>query len=278
MNIYIRNFFILLFTFLYINLCTYIFPVTLYAVEGNLNIAVTHKTTDDVKPGDIVSVSAQDGVLVPAQVTSDPKMFGVYIESPAFVLRTSATKPITRSGVALVNVTTLSGEINPGDYLTSSPIKGHGQKANNLGGFMLGIALDKFTQNDGTKLEYEKKTIAKGQIKVEVGIGPASPALTKTSGGLFGTAKQLMVNLLFNISATRQAEKIIRYIIASLVAIIVILINFNTFGKNITRGIEAIGRNPLAKFSIQSMIVLNVVLIALVSLGGIILSLAILSL
>jgi len=46
----------------------------------------------------------------------------------------------------------------------------------------------------------------------------------------------------------------------------------------VTKGIESIGRNPLAKTTIQTMIIINVVLIGLVSLGGIILSLTILAL
>ena len=111
-----------------------------------------------------------------------------------------------------------------------------------------------------------------------VGIGPASPALIKAAGGLFGTLKFLLSSLAFNIRTGEQAEKIIRVIIAAIIVLVTVLINFYTFGRNITKGIESIGRNPLARVSIQSMIILNIILIAVVSIGGIILSLVIISL
>lgn len=253
-------------------------PTSAMAEIRTLNIAVTHPISDTAKPGDIVSLTGKDGLLEPSVETYDQKMFGVVVDSPAFVIRTLDTYPVARSGTAYVNVTTLGGPIEIGDFITSSPVKGKGQKADNTGGYMLGVALETFDEKKGKEETYEKETIYSGQIKVEVGIGPASPTLMKAAGGLFGTFQQLVTALLYNIRTSKQVEKIIRYIMAALVAIIVVYINFNTFGKNITKGIEAIGRNPLAKMSIQSMIIANVVLIALISIGGIILSLAILSL
>lgn len=244
----------------------------------SLDIAVTHSLSDTAKPGDIVSIAAESGILEPAKIAYDDKMFGVVVETPAFVIKTADSLPVSRTGVAIVNVSTLAGNINPGDFITSSSIPGHGQKADNLGSYMLGIALEKFDQGTGTETDFANRKIYIGQMRVEIGIGPASPVLIKASGGLLGTVKQIAASLLYNISVSRNFEKIIRYIVAALVSVVVIFINFNTFGKNITKGIEGIGRNPLAKFSIQSMIVVNVVLIAIVTLGGIILSLAILSL
>ena len=85
-------------------------------------------------------------------------------------------------------------------------------------------------------------------------------------------------SFLSNIATSRQAEKIFRYFLAASVAIISILVSLFFFGKNVTKGIEMIGRNPLAKVPIQSMILVNVLIIAVIALGGIILSLIILSL
>ncbi|OGG05487.1 hypothetical protein A3D05_01485 [Candidatus Gottesmanbacteria bacterium RIFCSPHIGHO2_02_FULL_40_24] len=256
----------------------FLFPPKTLAQFRSLNLAFTLPISDKANPGDIVSLTGKEGTLEPAAVEYDQKMFGVVVESPAFVVRTLDTHPVARSGVSFVNITTLGGPIKIGDFITSSAVNGHGQKADNFGGFMLGVALSDFDEKDGENYDFQDKKIKKGQIKVEVGIGPASPTLLKSSGGLFGTFKQLLSALAFNIRTSKQTEKIIRYIMAAMVAVIVIFINFNTFGKNITKGIEAIGRNPLAKMSIESMIIVNVVLIALVSIGGIVLSLAILSL
>ena len=268
----------IIFTLIFITSLLLLSPEKSYSQFRTLDIAVTHKISDKSKPGDIVSLTGKDGELEPSKVAYDQKMFAVVVQFPAFVIRTIDTNPVSRTGVSLVNVTTLGGPIQIGDFITSSPIPGHGQKAENLGGYMLGIALEDFTEKKGTPMDYEKGKVYKGQMKVEIGIGPASPTLIKASGGLFGTLKQVASALTYNLLINKDNEKIIRYFIAALVAVIVIFINFNTFGKNITKGIEAIGRNPLAKVSIQSMIVANVILIALVSLGGIVLSLAIISL
>lgn len=261
-------------------------PTPTIPVAGNIleqmNVAITHNFGEkDILPGDIVSISSDStlsGVLVRSKIPYDDKMFGLVVQSSAIVLRTNSNFPIARSGKAAVNVTTLGGPIAAGDYITSSAIAGKGQKASDMSGFVLGVALGSFTDKDGTEMEFEKKKIRIGQIRVEVGIGPASPVSVKAAGGLFGTLRQLMSALIYNIQTSKQLDKIIRYIIAALVAGITIFLNFRTFGKNITKGIEAIGRNPLAKISIQSMIIVNVILIAIISIGGIILSLAILSL
>ncbi|KKS95864.1 MAG: hypothetical protein UV73_C0013G0009 [Candidatus Gottesmanbacteria bacterium GW2011_GWA2_43_14] len=253
-------------------------PQEIFSQAGNLDIAITRPVDGSAKPGDILSLTGQNANLAPASVSFDEKMFGVLVEDPAFLIKTATGSPVARTGIVNVNISTLGGPIKAGDYITSSPLKGHGQKADNLGGYMLGVALQDFDEKNGTKENFENQAIAKGQIKTEIGIGPASPTLIKASGGLLGTLKQISQALMFNIKTSRNAEKIIRYVIAGLVAVIVIFINFNTFGKNINKGIEAIGRNPLAKVSIQSMIVINVILIAIVSIGGIVLSLAILSL
>ena len=99
----------------------------------------------------------------------------------------------------------------------------------------------------------------------------------KTAGGLLGSLQIAAFSVVGTIQQSKQAEKVIRYVLAALVAIITITINFRTFGRNITKGIESIGRNPLAKGAIQSMIILNIIMITIVSVSGILLSLVIIS-
>ena len=145
-------------------------------------------------------------------------------------------------------------------------------------GYLLGIALSDFSEKDGTELKFENKSYRQGKIKVAIGIGPSSLSAINSSGGFLGTARQVGLSFFSLVSANKEAEKIFRYILSALVAIISILGGIYFFGRNVTKGIESIGRNPLAKTTIQTMIIINVVLIGLVSLGGIILSLTILAL
>jgi hypothetical protein len=178
-----------------------------------------------------------------------------------------------------VNVTTAGGPIAIGDYITSSTLPGKGEKAPEASGYMLGAALATFDGKEGgTPVTVDGKPYQQGKVLVAIGIGPASPILFKAGGGIMGTIKQITNAIMYNIKSSKSFERITRIILAALVALLVIYVSFRTFGKNVTKGIEAIGRNPLAKNSIQAMIIMNVILILVVSIGGIILALVIVSL
>ena len=229
--------------------------------------------------GDIMSLSIGKESLVRSAKDSDERMFGVLVADPVMVYRTLPTLPVARDGEAMVNVTTLGGAIEVGDYVTSSPIAGKGQKGQGVAGYMVGVALGNFDgKNVTTSLTYQGKKYPFGQVQINVGIGPASPVLTKAAGGLLGTLKQLSTAIIYNISTSQQAERVIRYILAVLIAIVIFYISYRTFGTNVTKGIEAIGRNPLAKGTIQAMITLNIILLIISCLSGVALALVIISL
>jgi hypothetical protein len=244
------------------------------------NIARTIIIDDkDAVDGDIMSLAPKKETLVRSAKNSDERMFGVLISNPVMVYRTLSTLPVARDGEATVNVTMLGGAIEVGDYITSSPIAGKGQKAEGVAGYMVGVALSAFDgESASASADLNGKKYAVGRVKINVGIGPASPVITKAAGGLLGTLKQLATAILFNISTSKQAERIIRYILAVLIAVIIIYVSYRTFGRNVTKGIEAIGRNPLAKASIQTMITLNIILLAVSVIAGIALSLVVISL
>lgn len=255
-------------------------PAKVSAQITNLGIANTYTVVDKEKEdGDIVSLAAFENQLTLSRKDYDEKMFGVIVESPILVFRTTEyDTPVLRWGEAAVNITTLNGPIATGDYITSSPVPGKGQKATEISGYILGTALSSFEEKDGTPLEVSGKRVSAGKVKVAIGIGPASPVIARAGGGIFGALARVAGSFFFSIKYSKQTERIVRYFLAGLVAMSTILINFNSFGRNITKGIESIGRNPLAKIYIQTMIVFNMVLIAIISLGGILLSLAIISL
>jgi len=250
------------------------------AQELHFNIARTIVIDDkDAIDGDIMSLASRKEALTRSAKNSDERMFGVLIANPVMVYRTLSTLPVARDGEAVVNVTMMGGAIEVGDYITSSPIAGKGQKAEGLAGYMVGVALGNFDgKNASASADFGGKKYPIGRVKINVGIGPASPVITKAAGGILGTLRQLATAILFNISTSKQAERIIRYILAVLIAVVIIYISYRTFGRNVTKGIEAIGRNPLAKGSIQAMITLNIILLALSCIVGVALSLVIISL
>lgn len=233
----------------------------------------------DAVTGDIVSLGTANETVSRSKKIFDERMYGVLVVDPVILYRTLSTLPVVHQGDVVVNVTLLGGPILVGDYITSSPIAGKGQKAEGINGFMLGVALTNFDgKNTTTTVDFEGKKYPAGTIKVNVGIGPASPVLMKTASGFLGSIQQLAGSGLFKINVDKQAEKVVRYVLAILIAIIIILVNYRLFGHNVTTGIEAMGRNPLAKQSIQAMIVFNIILLALSCIAGVVLSLVIISL
>ncbi len=257
-------------------------PHVVLAQQGApiFNIAETITVADkQAVEGDIMTVSSSSTqTLVRASKTYDTKMYGVLVSEPAIVFRTDSSIPVIRSGQATVNVSNVNGAIRPGDYITSSTLPGKGMKGDDASGFMLGIAMEAFDGKTGTQQTVGGKRVTLGKVKVSVGIGPTAASSGKGTGGAIQTLKQLPVAVLASISSSKQLEKLIRYILAALIALLSIYIGFQAFGKNVTKGIEAIGRNPLARLPIESMIVVNVILIGLVSIGGVILSLIVISL
>jgi hypothetical protein len=272
-------------THLFLFLCLYAMSGLLNNVraqEPNFGITATHVILEkDTLDGDIIALNDGRDKFIRANKPGDPKLYGVVFDNAPIIYRSIASesaRPVARSGQIFVNMTTLGGDIKIGDYLTSSPVIGAGQKATDLSGYMIGVALGSFGSKDGKEVTYQGKKYRVGKLKVAVGIGPASPIQNKTAGGLLGTVQQATINIMTSIKSVRDLEKIIRYILAVIIAAIAIYVSYRSFGQNITKGIEGIGRNPLAKVSIQSMIILNVVLLVIVALGGIILSLVIISL
>lgn len=250
-----------------------------WAQAPEFNIALTITIVDRLAVnGDIMSLSDDNIRLNRSKIPYDTQMYGVLVENPQIVYRTSSDMPISRSGNAMVNVTNLDGPIKIGDFITSSEIPGKGQKGGDQGGYMVGIALAPFDGTKGEIINYKGQQYRQGQILTAIGVGPASPVLIKAIGGIMGTLRQLIQAIIYNIGVSRLLDRFIRYVIAALVAVTAIYISFRSWGRNVNKGIEAIGRNPLAKASIQAMIVLNIVLIVIVSLAGVVLALVIISL
>lgn len=232
------------------------------------------KIIDDTeaKTGDIISFTAE-GKFIRTATSFDPYLYGVIGDTATVVYYpTEQGVPVIRNGEALVNVTTLTGDIKPGDYITSSSIPGKGQRTSIRDGSLLGVALSAFKEGEGTKTQYEEREISLGSVRVMLDIGPAAEG---SAGNVSKLVDQLALSLLKNVQTPTGTNSFFRFLLATLIAIAGIAIGFGSFGRNVTRGIEAIGRNPLAKRQIQAMIILNIGLIGFISIAGIILALAI---
>lgn len=215
---------------------------SIFAADG-LDVTSNFDITDSrVVDGDIV-VSSANG-FVRATIPYDNNIFGVYSEKPLVVFQTGSGKPIVRAGIAGVNVTDSEGAIKAGDYVTSSNITGKGAKAVRSG-YVLGLALEDLTGKEG-------------KIRVAVKVEYAELTTPRSANRLF---EYLGASFLNNVKDPEKFGLIVRYILAGLVLLVSIIFAFGTFSRAIPKGIEAIGRNPLARHTIYLSLLLNVFLI-----------------
>jgi len=231
--------------------------------------------------GDIISFNKTKQTFNITNITSDKNMFGVVVNDPVVVFRfANGGVPVVRSGEVVVNVTTLGGVIHAGDFITSSPIPGKGQKANDTDIYIVGTALQPFT-GIATSTHIVSTSTANvvytGSIHVLLSVGPHSRNATASttplaskpvSAGTATNQKNGVGNGTGNNKDSLPIPVFVKYIIAATIAVGSVIIAFKNFGSNIKNSIISVGRNPLAKSSIQSIVVLDTVLIILVSMAG----------
>lgn len=251
--------------FLIFALYTLHFTLTFAQSQGGIEVASIYEIADnEAVEGDIV-VATETG-LARAGKSFDNKMFGVIQEQPLLVFRSPVAngKPVVRSGVAVVNVTTLNGPIKYGDYITSSSIPGKGQKATESG-YVLGIAMSGFSGDSATV----------GRISVAIRIEYAELTNPRLIGRLFSF---IGAAFLENVRDPAKFGTVVRYIAAGLVVLLSFTFAFLTFSRSIAKSVEALGRNPLAKSTIQLSIVMNILLLILTGVIGIVASILIIRL
>lgn len=265
---------VLLFLLFLLLTTSYLLPTTLAQEQRGIEVTSVYEIADtEALEGDILS--ATDKGLLRTTIGFDPKIFGVIAEQPLLVYRSETKgKPVVRSGVTTVNVTTLNGPLKYGDYITSSQIPGKGQKAQESG-YVLGIALSSFTGEGAPTIDGPAGQVALGKIPVALRIEYAELTNPRFAGRLFGF---IGTTLLENVSDPRQIGGVIRYLAAGLVVLLSFTFAFLTFSRSIAKSIEALGRNPLAKSTIQLSMVINIILLVVTGLIGIVASILIIRL
>ena len=212
-------------------------------------LAVNLEIKDDqAKEGDILSITKEG--LVRSAVAYDISTFGVIVASPVISVepRSDSTAAVASGGVAQVRVSTKAGTIAVGDFIATSDDAGVGQKATR-GGYVLGRALANYEKADSV-----------GAIPVEIDIKYADAADGSASGG-----KKSLLGL---ISEPENFKNFLRYLAGFLIGFVTLVGTVYAFVKFLTNGITALGRNPMAKKTIISSMVLSGFVISLLALSG----------
>lgn len=241
-------------------------------VSAQLEIADTYDIADqEAVAGDILSLS-QEG-LKRSVADYDNKIFGVINSDPlASYKRVDGTGTlISRSGVVLINVTTANGAIKTGDFITSSTIAGKGQKAL-ASGYIIGVAMKDFNEGEGAQIDFsqfentEARQISSGQIPVAIRIEYAEISTSRNANALLS---RLNAALFSNVQDPEKFVNVIRYVASGIVIIFSILIGLFILARVIPKGVEGIGRNPMARRSILLYTAFNIVLVVVIIMLGI---------
>lgn len=218
------------------------------AADTPSGAAVSVQINEQVSEGNIISASGNGYNL--SKIEYDSSIFGVVTKNPAFVLENTGitnSRSVATSGTVRVRVSTINGAIKKGDIITSSKIPGIGMKAIR-NGFVLGNALESYSNPDTSKI---------GTILVS--INPHFNNLNPSArGDLVSTIKNAGTAIYLS------PLEALRYVVAGIIALMSFVFGFIFFGKISLKGVEALGRNPLAARSIEIGVVGNVILTVII--------------
>lgn len=224
-----------------------------FAQVDSSGIAITIPVQGEAEDGDLIC--AQDQSFTRCSAAYSPEIFGVVTMNASSVIEDEEIEnalPVLSSGVAMVRASTINGNIQTGDFVTSSETEGVAQRADR-NGFILGIALEGYENNNPDVV---------GEIQVALNIHSA----TSLSG-----ARTDLIRLLREGAGATYITPIetLRYLLAVIIVLISFTLGLIYFGRVSQTGVEAIGRNPLAKRMIQINVVLHIILTLVIVFAGV---------
>ena len=221
------------------------------AEEDYSGFAVTLDLSEENVPVGAIISNTNNGYSR-STIEYDGGIYGVVSKTPAIGLENipnTGLSWVIYSGPTSLIVSTSNGEIKKNDFITSSKTPGVGMKATQ-NGFVIGIALEDYSRNENGK--------------ILVNVSPhfntvTNTAISRNIFSILGNAKQ---------SAYLSPLEALRYLVAALVALSAFILGFAYFGRVAQKGIEAVGRNPLAGRFIEFSVILNILLTGLIIVVG----------
>lgn len=245
-HIYIISSLVIIFVF-----STLLLPFTSFAQE-NLSggVGITIEVNDsNVTQGDIISTTTNG--YIKSKILYDPSTYGVIADKPVMgIINLNMDKPlyVISKGQARIKVSTANGPIKRNDFIATSTTPGVGVRAT-ANGFVVGQAMESY---DGASTGVIMATI-------DPHFNTTSP---KISTNIFSVIKSAGDSPFLNPLDS------LRYLVAALVAMTSFILGFVYFGRVAQRGVEAVGRNPLAGRFIELSVIINVLLTGVIVIVG----------
>lgn len=229
-----------------------IFLLTCFKVNAVVSNVTFSVPLDVGEEGSIVSFKNATYEL--SKVPYDSGIIGVISNSSVLSLEDinlTQAKSVATSGEASVRITTRSGAIKVGDFITSSNVPGVGQKAV-LIGQVLGTALQAYDSPNADTV---------GLITILV--NPRSNVLTNSvKVNLIEALRSGSMDVIFTPANS------LRYLLALIIIVLAFFLGFASFGKISGSSVEALGRNPLASKVIKSVVIFNFLLTFIILVVG----------
>ncbi len=216
-------------------------------ISSNLSIQVP--VEGDVVSGDLLCSSGS--AFTKCKTEYQTSMYGVAVDASALEINDSEIENgrlVSTNGIATVRVTGSNGDIKKGSLITASKIEGLAMLASK-NGYVLGTSLDDFSGDSGV-------------VQAVINIHPASGMGKSSGSNLVQFIREGLTVPVF------EPLESFRYLLAGLMVVIAFTLGLLYFGRTSRAGIEAIGRNPLAKSTIQFTTLLNVLLTIVIVVAG----------
>ena len=247
-------------------------------------IAITYDLSED-NAGRLRDGAIQNGNIVFLDFTQIPPTYrrarntdpadklGVRAEDALLVLRTATTGvPIIRTGVAVVQVSSIQGPITVGEEVAVSDVPGVGARAvDNDRAVRVGTALESF----GTVGETTTGSI---RISLDFASGTGEEEADGNARNAAGNDVTVLDQTLLPSPFASTVEvvgvqfiSLMRYVIAGTLVLASLFFAYRTYQNYLVTGVEAVGRNPLARKTIQRLSIVNIVVIVFVSVVSVIL-------
>lgn len=239
--------------------CVYLVSKPVAAQLFSYSIARYVQVRDESVPTGSVVSQDQDGSYRLTKRAYDAQVRGVVVSDPAIYVKSDNPNKkyaIIGSGETVVRVNSSEGDIRKGDLLRSSTMPGVLVRAAKSG-FVVGVAMEAYSAKDQKSVGVIRATL---DIHYAPSVSSIGSALTD----------------IFSLSALATYEQpliVFKYVIAAIITLSSFIFGFLYFGRIAGRGVEALGRNPLASRSIQFGIVMNVLITFAIIGVGIVVSL-----
>ncbi|HET8671128.1 MAG TPA: hypothetical protein VFM05_11020 [Candidatus Saccharimonadales bacterium] len=220
------------------------------------NVTTGYQSDEPLQIGMIVKLKEGDAAkVVPLPQDEIPDMLGVVVsgnESPVSLSNPDAKQEVfvATYGRYDVLVSTQSGSIREGDFVTISSLKGVGMRAETVQELVIGKALRNF---DGGSTAVTKMTLDTSNGKREVFIGRIPVEVSVGHNPLYSKDKEQGVPKFLSKAANFVTDRPVTAfrIWASVTALLVsVLVAGTILIAGVRSGMIATGRNPLAKGAI----------------------------